>query len=92
MEPESATQAATWQTTTTRYIALGLCPRCAAQAAYGHQLGFSRVEPPCADCLSVVEGFDMEKPNGWRKASRERLRNALTGALSPTRGVSGAEE
>lgn len=45
--PETVSQAINWQTVKTRYLRAGLCEGCAAQAAYGHQLSFRRINPPC---------------------------------------------
>ena len=54
--PETMGQALAWQRQKARYLALGYCHRCAAQAACGHQLGFSRVKPPCLTCVQVEAG------------------------------------
>ena len=48
-KPETPRQAGTWQNTKTKYLAAGLCNGCAGQAAYGHQMGFHRIQPPCTD-------------------------------------------
>lgn len=46
-KPETARQAGTWENVKNRYADAGLCNGCAGQAAYGHQLGFARIHPPC---------------------------------------------
>lgn len=56
-KPETLAQARRWETTKRRYIGAGLCDKCAAQAAWGHQIGFSRINAPCADCAAVVGAF-----------------------------------
>jgi len=48
--PENIEQARYWQLIKNRYQAAGLCNGCAGQAAYGHQLGFTRVQDPCSAC------------------------------------------
>lgn len=70
--PETRSQAHTWEVTANRYQAEGLCRGCAGQAAYGHQLGFSRVRPPCAECRPLVAGFPRSagRGNPWRKFER----------------------
>lgn len=67
--PETIRQAWTFDTMKRRYLRLGLCSACAAQAAWGHQLGFSRSNPPCADCQAAVDGFPSKRPNGWHASS-----------------------
>lgn len=78
--PESRAQAREWDNTKLAYRRLGLCHRCAAQAAYGHQLGFVPVEPPCGSCLPVVLRFDLDAGGVWRKASKGLRRSAATRA------------
>lgn len=70
-EPESVRQAQRHESVTNSYRLAGLCVRCAAQAAYGHQHGFSTVRRPCTACRSVVERFPVGKPNGWRALPSE---------------------
>jgi hypothetical protein len=64
--PETITQAKAWMTVKNIYLELGLCEGCAAQAAWGHQCGFTVIHPPCNDCMQVIAAFPVEKPNGWR--------------------------
>lgn len=46
-KPETFRQAGTWENVKNKYVDAGLCNGCAGQAAYGHQLGFTRIHPPC---------------------------------------------
>lgn len=68
--PETSGQADRWGAIKAHYLRLGLCHKCAAQAAYGSQLGFSNVNPPCAGCAPVVSTFESDRPNGWRSTGR----------------------
>lgn len=68
--PETLGQAVRWETVKNRYGRRGLRVRCAAQAAWGHQLGFGNVHPPCGVCESVVVGFEVAERNGWRRFRR----------------------
>lgn len=68
-EPESPRQVQTFDTYRHRYGSLGLCQDCAAQAAYGHQHGFSVVEQPRhVECWEVVKGLPDPEVNEWRSA------------------------
>jgi hypothetical protein len=69
-KPETMRQAQRWVTTKTRYLLAGVCGRCAAQAAWGHALGFAQIDyPPCEACQPLVDTFP--KPAAgqfhWRK-------------------------
>jgi hypothetical protein len=72
--PETKRQAQRWDITKHRYVGAGLCERCAAQAAWGHQDnagGWHDLRPPCAGCASVVSGLPVRTTNPlWRKFSR----------------------
>lgn len=70
--PETIRQARTWVTTKGHYLELGLCSTCAAQAAYGHQLGFGRANPPCASCLPVILSLPVNELGEWRSSSPRR--------------------
>lgn len=70
--PETLAQARRHDRNTARYLKLGLCRRCAPQAAWGHQLGFGRCNPPCEDCRPLVDTFPMEQINGWRSVPQKR--------------------
>lgn len=67
--PETLGQARTWDRKCRRYILAGLCPKCAAQAAYGHADGFQKIHDPCAMCQPIVAAFPVPGPKGskWRK-------------------------
>lgn len=70
--PETHQQAAEWDRINSSYLRVGLCYRCASQAAWGHQLGFNQVHSPCLTCQTVIDGFPVEKANGWRVYPRGR--------------------
>lgn len=55
--PETLRQARRWDETAARYRAHGLDPSCAAQLAWGHQVGFSQVHPPCDECATKLMGL-----------------------------------
>lgn len=64
---EGLRQAARFETYKNRYASIGLCHYCAAQAAYGHQHGFSAVEQPRhRECWEIVEGLPNAEVNAWR--------------------------
>jgi hypothetical protein len=81
MKPETMGQARKWQSRMNIYLKLGLCHKCACQAAYGHQLGFAPhehvsrtgnvalegVHPPCDQCQPIVDTFPVEAWGKWRK-------------------------
>lgn len=71
-KPETPAQAAAWERTKARYTELGLCDRCAAQAAWGHQRGaggWSAIKPPCRLCVTAVAELPLETANPlWKKA------------------------
>jgi len=62
---ETPRQARRWQQVYGWYDRAGLCPRCCAQGAWGHQLGFSNVKPPCNPCAVIVAEFPAKVSNGW---------------------------
>ena len=76
--PESRSQAETWDRTRNRYAAVGLCDRCAAQAAWGHQLGFTEVHAPCEGCAEVVATLPVGQVNGWHWFRRGRSAPGIT--------------
>jgi len=54
-KPETLSQAHHWQAVKSRYEYAGLCTACASQCAWGHQLGFTRLDRrPCDACQSYV--------------------------------------
>lgn len=69
---ESNRQARTYDATKLHYQRLGLCRFCAAQGAWGHQLGFSRVNPPCHECQPLVNSFPVTEPGAWKSYSPRR--------------------
>lgn len=69
---ETPRQARTFSTVKGHYLTLGLCSPCAAQAAFGHQLGFSRSKPPCNSCRAIIASFPVEEPGPWRSRSPRR--------------------
>lgn len=69
---ETLWQARSFDTNKRHYQGLGLCGPCAAQAAWGHQLGFSRIDPPCGVCQPLVDTFPVDKPGMWRSHSPRR--------------------
>lgn len=77
---ETFRQAQRWDAIKSHYRKLGLCHRCAAQAAYGSQDGFSTVHPPCPDCLPIIATFPTVKTNGWRSLP---LQGGRTGFGTP---------
>jgi hypothetical protein len=64
--PETLAQARLWEMWNRRYKKAGLCYACAAQAAWGHQLGFGSVRPPCTLCTCAVAELPVQKAGGWR--------------------------
>ncbi|MPV50276.1 hypothetical protein GCG21_09725 [Pseudactinotalea sp. HY160] len=86
--PETMREARTWEVVKNRALDYGLCHACAAQLAYGHQLGFtSTTHEPCGECLWIVATLPVAKSNGWRTvageaASREAW-NAVEGDSLP---------
>lgn len=71
-DPETKRQAQSWEVTANLYEADGLCRGCAGQAAYGHQVGFSRIKEPCEACRPVVSGFPFSagRHTPWRRFDR----------------------
>lgn len=78
-KPETVRQAIHWETVKNAYLIRRLCHRCAAQAAWGHQCGFSGVHPPCVGCQPIVDGFLVKASgeSGWRKHT-EHAHRAIT--------------
>lgn len=69
LKPETLRQAKHWDERKQHYLRLGLCHRCAAQAAYGHADGFGRVKAPCINCTDIVATFPTRRANNWRSKS-----------------------
>lgn len=89
---ETMRQAQRWDVIKHRSVNAGLCDRCAAQAAWGHQDnagGWNDLQPPCGRCVFVVGRFPVPTTNPlWRKFERpqdhKRNRPAL---LTPGEAV-----
>ena len=79
--PETPRQAEKWQRVYGWYDRAGLCPRCSAQGAWGHQLGFTNVKPPCNPCAVIVAEFPIETVGSWRQLTQP---TAPQYALTPT--------
>lgn len=69
--PETMGQARLWDATNGWYLKAGLCGRCASQAAWGHQIGWSRVRPPCETCAPITAAFPLEQVNDWRSVPKQ---------------------
>ena len=84
-QPETLTQAHRFTKYAARYRAAGLCPRCAAQAAYGHQHGWVAVHAPCTVCAVAVAALPHVQPNNWRSlpVTRSIGRGRPTGTSTP---------
>lgn len=65
-KPETVRQARTFDTYANRYQSVGLCDYCAAQAAFGHQHGFSVVEPVGDCCIAIVSRLPKSEHCCWR--------------------------
>ncbi|OBJ26871.1 hypothetical protein [Mycobacterium colombiense] len=96
--PETLRQAQRWDAIKLRYTGAGICDRCAAQAAWGHQDnagGWNNLRPPCARCKTVVKGFPIPTTNPqWRKFERPQdykrngtVPTALGNAVEETHGL-----
>jgi hypothetical protein len=76
IRPETLDQVAEWERTKQRYLRAGLCHKCAAQAAWANQVGaggWGAIQPPCAECVEIVELFACPTTNPlWRSVVRKR--------------------
>lgn len=61
--PETMRQARRWDEIAARYRTRGLDPACAAQLAWGHQIGFSQVRPVCDECAGKLAGAAVSRAN-----------------------------
>lgn len=68
--PETPRQAEKWIRVKSWYDRSGLCARCSSQGAWGHQLGFSNVKPPCHPCAVIVAEFPIPAGNGWNQLTQ----------------------
>ena len=79
-------QAQRWDAHVEAYKAGGLCVACAGQAAYGHQLGFNVIKPPCEDCRPLVDTFRGEPlANGWRTVEGATIADNWLSAIEAKR-------
>lgn len=85
-KPETLRQAKSFATVRNFYAGLGLCNRCAAQIAYGHQNGFTGLHAPCADCQPVVDTFPLDAVGPWRKCGRPSNAGRRVGPSMDTTG------
>lgn len=69
--PETLAQARRWDRAHAWYLRAGLCGRCASQMAWGHQIGWGRVHPPCESCLLIIGTFPLIQVNGWRSVPKQ---------------------
>ena len=65
--PETLNQAEIFDAVVAAYMAAGWCPICSAQAAFGRQIGFRQVQPPCPSCrgLQPPHGFSNDRSRSW---------------------------
>jgi hypothetical protein len=66
--PETQRQAERWDEVKAHYLRQGLCGHCSAQAAWGHQLGWRRISPPCDGCFPIVVRFAGKGAGDWRSS------------------------
>lgn len=78
MRPETLGQAETWDKTRNHYSRFGLCDQCAAQAAWGHEDGWTAVRVPCPSCAERIAVLPVSQLNGWRS-----FRRGHTGDTAP---------
>jgi hypothetical protein len=91
VKPETQSQAETWTRVETNAALFGLDHRCAAQLAWGAQLGFANVHEPCDDCKALLADQPTVRPGGWRTpAGTLSLRS--TWGLAPARPGSESSE
>jgi hypothetical protein len=84
--PETKRQAQRWDANVKAYKAKGLCGACAGQAAYGHQLGFDAIAPPCEICRPIVDRSTGERlGKGWRVMVAETVAEKWLAAIESKR-------
>jgi hypothetical protein len=84
--PETKRQAQRWDAHVKAYRAKGLCVACAGQAAYGHQLGFDAIAPPCETCRPLVNASMGERlGKGWRTMVAETVADKWLAAIEAKR-------
>ena len=93
--PETPRQVREWDLAKVRYLRRGLCPKCAAQAAWGHQDGaggWELLHPPCAACAALVEMFPVKTGNPlWRRLDLRKRFAPQTAAIAG-HGIAGDSE
>lgn len=90
---ETKSECNEWGATKSHYLKHGLCQRGAAQAAYGHQHGFSQIEPPCEECRAVASRFPVEKlSQDWRSKPYRDGRTGFSIASKPSRARGDRED
>lgn len=65
-EPESVSQASTWESVKNNALAAGLCHQCACQLAWHLQERVTATRPPCDDCAPIVASLPVPRGSGWR--------------------------
>jgi hypothetical protein len=89
--PETLSQARTWERCKGIYLDAGLCHACACQAAWGHQLGFRTVKPPCEACAPVVASFPVPKGRVWRGFAKSDRRPSGMPSRGPQKAAEGGQ-
>lgn len=82
--PETPRQAQHWETVKNRYLQAGLCRRCAAQAAWGHQCGFRLIHPPCQVCRAIKLPTELVERHGQRPVKWLRGQEILSTEDDPS--------
>lgn len=90
--PETLAQARTFDRVVALAVEHGLCHRCAAAIAWGHQNGFATLHPPCssASCAAALRRLPVSKPNGWRTVAGSASDRRSWAALNVVTGPGGA--
>lgn len=82
--PETKGQAQRWDAIKRHAHTLGgLCYPCAVAFAYGTQLGYAQVNPPCPACAAVVASWPVCQLNGWRSLNASHDARASWEGLAP---------
>jgi len=88
---ETPRQAQRWDIVKSRYLNAGLCHRCAAQAAWGHQAngkGWAALRPPCDACQSLIQSFPMPTTTPlWRKYPHPQVLEKAAAPVTPLNAV-----
>src|SRR5690606_10003832 len=88
MTAETLEQARTWDRVKTAYLRDGFCDPCAAQAAWGHQNGFTRVRPICGLCVGTIPTYRHagERARTWAKMPSHCSADEELSTSPPIRG------